>query len=66
MQTDADSGPAVVGWWTGEGSLIDDWNPDAVGAWHAMIQPVLECWPQAATAVETTRRRTPSASDSRA
>jgi len=42
MQTDADSGPAVVNWWKGKGSLVDYWNPDAVDAWHALMQPVLD------------------------
>lgn len=42
MQQDADSGPAVIDWWKGEGSLIDYWNPDALQAWHDMMQPVLD------------------------
>ncbi len=42
MQNDAEGGPAVIDWWKGEGSLIDYWNPDAVDAWHALMQPVLD------------------------
>lgn len=42
MQYDADSGPAVIDWWKGEGSLIDYWNPDAVDAWHTLMQPILD------------------------
>jgi len=42
MQQTADGGPAVVSWWKGEGSLIDYWNPEALAAWHALMQPVLE------------------------
>lgn len=41
MQADADSGPAVVSWWKGEGSLIDYWNPEALAAWHELMDPVL-------------------------
>ncbi len=41
MQRDADSGPAVVEWWKGEGSLIDYFNPDAVDWWHGLLDPVL-------------------------
>jgi alpha-glucosidase (family GH31 glycosyl hydrolase) len=42
MQSNADSGPKVVDWWKGEGSLIDYWNPDAVAWWHALMDPVLD------------------------
>ena len=42
MQYNEDSGPAVVEWWKGEGSLIDYWNPDAVAWWHALVDPVLD------------------------
>ena len=41
MQQNADSGPAVVEWWKGEGSLIDYFNPDAVEWWHGLMDPVL-------------------------
>jgi len=41
MQTSEDSGPAVVDWWKGDGSLIDYFNPDAVAWWHGMMDPVL-------------------------
>ena len=42
MQTSADSGPAVVDWWKGDGSLIDYFNPDAVAWWHELMDPVLD------------------------
>lgn len=42
MQTDADSGPAVIDWWKGDGSLLDYHNSDAVAWWHELMQPVLE------------------------
>lgn len=42
MQEDAASGPAVVDWWKGEGSLIDYWNPDAVAWWHEQMDPILD------------------------
>ena len=42
MQYNADSGPAIIDWWKGEGSLIDYWNPDAVAWWHELMQPVLD------------------------
>ncbi len=42
MQYNADSGPAVIDWWKGEGSIIDYWNPDAVARWHEMMDPVLD------------------------
>ena len=42
MQSNADSGPAVVDWWKGEGSLIDYFNPEAVAWWHGMMDPILE------------------------
>ena len=41
MQEEADSGPEVVDWWKGEGSLIDYWNPDAVDWWHGEIDKTL-------------------------
>lgn len=37
MQVDADSGPGVVDWWKGDGSLIDYFNPDAVQWWHEQM-----------------------------
>ena len=36
-QKDALSGPGVVGWWKGDGSLIDFFNPDAVRWWHEQM-----------------------------
>ncbi len=42
MQSDADSGPAVVSWWKGDGSLIDYWNPDALAWWHELMDPILD------------------------
>lgn len=42
MQSNADSGPAVVDWWKGEGSLIDYFNPDAVAWWHSLIDEPLD------------------------
>jgi alpha-glucosidase (family GH31 glycosyl hydrolase) len=41
MQGDADSGPKVVSWWKGEGSLIDYFNPDAVTWWHGLVDKTL-------------------------
>jgi len=41
MQADADSGPKVVSWWKGEGSLIDYFNPEAVAWWHELLEPAL-------------------------
>jgi alpha-glucosidase (family GH31 glycosyl hydrolase) len=42
MAEDAASGPAVVSWWKGEGSLIDYFNPAALAWWHGLMDPVLE------------------------
>ena len=42
MQTSATSGPTVVDWWKGEGSLIDYWNPDAVAWWHGLLGRALD------------------------
>lgn len=41
MQTNATSGPAVIDWWKGEGSLIDFFNPDAVEWWHSLLDKAL-------------------------
>lgn len=41
MQNTADSGPAVVDWWKGKGSLIDYWNPEAVEWWHGLMDKTL-------------------------
>jgi len=42
MQEDAESGPGVVSWWKGDGSLIDYFNPEAVEWWHGLLDPVLD------------------------
>jgi len=42
MQQNESSGPAVVDWWKGEGSLIDYWNPEAVSWWHDLLDRVLD------------------------
>jgi alpha-glucosidase (family GH31 glycosyl hydrolase) len=42
MQKDAESGPAVIDWWKGQGSLIDYFNPEAVEWWHGLMDPVLQ------------------------
>lgn len=31
------SGPGIVDWWKGKGSLIDYFNPSAVGFWHQRV-----------------------------
>jgi alpha-glucosidase (family GH31 glycosyl hydrolase) len=41
MQSDADSGPRVVDWWKGEGSLIDFYNPEALDWWHGQLDKTL-------------------------
>jgi alpha-glucosidase (family GH31 glycosyl hydrolase) len=41
MQRDADSGPARVEWWKGEGSLLDYGNPEAVAWWHSLQDPAI-------------------------
>ncbi len=41
MQDSAESGPAVVSWWKGDGSLIDYFNPDAVDWWHGLVDKTL-------------------------
>lgn len=38
----ADTVPAVIEWWKGDGSLIDLYNPDAVAWWKAMMDNVLD------------------------
>jgi len=42
MQADAGSGPAVIDWWKGEGSLIDYFNPEAVDWWHGLVDNTLD------------------------
>lgn len=42
MQKDADSGPAVIDWWKGQGSLIDYFNPEAVEWWHRLVDKSLD------------------------
>ncbi|MFH1466396.1 MAG: TIM-barrel domain-containing protein [Pseudomonadota bacterium] len=42
MQAREGSGPAVITWWKGEGSLLDYFNPEALAWWHAMMEPVLD------------------------
>lgn len=41
MQKNATSGPAVVDWWKGKGSLIDYFNAEAVAWWHAKMDKTL-------------------------
>lgn len=36
-QVDAASGPGVIDWWKGDGSLIDFFNPEAVQWWHQQM-----------------------------
>lgn len=40
-QTDAVSGPGVVDWWKGDGSLIDFFNPAAVQWWHRQMDEAI-------------------------
>jgi alpha-glucosidase (family GH31 glycosyl hydrolase) len=40
-QVDTDSGPGVVDWWKGDGSLIDFFNPDAVQWWHEQMDEAI-------------------------
>ncbi|MCP4809196.1 MAG: hypothetical protein GY913_12725 [Proteobacteria bacterium] len=42
MQADADSGPKVVDWWKGPGSLLDFYNPDAMDWWHSQMDKTLD------------------------
>ena len=42
MQADADSGPVVVDWWKGQGSLIDYFNPEALAWWHGLMDTTIE------------------------
>lgn len=41
-QVDAVSGPGIVDWWKGDGSLIDYFNPDAVQWWHEQMDKAIE------------------------
>ena len=38
----ADTFPAVVSWWKGDGSLIDFYNPDALAWWKGLMDNVLD------------------------
>lgn len=38
---EGEAGPAVVGWWKGDGSLLDYFNPEAVEWWHAQVDQAL-------------------------
>lgn len=40
-QVDAVSGPGIVDWWKGDGSLIDYFNPDAVQWWHEQMDQAI-------------------------
>ncbi|MFT4624662.1 MAG: alpha-glucosidase (family GH31 glycosyl hydrolase) [Myxococcota bacterium] len=42
MTQGPDSGPAVVDWWKGDGSLIDYGNPEAVEWWHGLVDRTLD------------------------
>ncbi len=35
------TGPGVVSWWKGKGSLLDYFNPEAVAWWHGRLDTVL-------------------------
>ena len=41
MQSSESSGPAVVDWWKGQGSLIDYFNEDAVAWQHGLVDKTL-------------------------
>lgn len=45
MQEGPDTGPKVVEWWKGQGSLIDYFNPEAVGWWHGLMDQALALEP---------------------
>lgn len=36
------SGPAVIEWWKGDGSLIDFYNPDALAWWKGLMDKTLD------------------------
>lgn len=42
MQENAGSGPAIISWWKGDGSLLDLFNPDAVDWWKGMMDGILD------------------------
>jgi len=42
IKQNAGSGPAVVNWWKGDGSIIDWYNPDAVAWWKGLMDPILD------------------------
>ncbi|PCJ77527.1 MAG: hypothetical protein COA57_16630 [Flavobacteriales bacterium] len=42
MQNDSASGPEVVNWWKGDGSLIDFFNPNAVAWWKTLLDKTLD------------------------
>ena len=37
-----DTEPKVVGWWKGDGSIIDYFNPEAVDWWHGLVDKTLD------------------------
>lgn len=36
------TGPGVINWWKGQGSLIDWWNPEAVAWWKGLMDQTLD------------------------